>query len=65
MDKFEQIKMIELVKVDDPDSDGGMTLVFQGNKILKIKIVDGKLVSKFEQIYQLPINYKPIQYIYT
>jgi len=48
MDKFEQIKMIELVKVDDPDSDGGMTLVFQGNKILKIKIIDGKLVSKFE-----------------
>jgi len=25
-----------------------MTLVFQGNKILKIKIIDGKLVSKFE-----------------
>ena len=48
MDKFEQIKMVELVKVDDPDSDGGMTLVFQGNKILKIKIIDGKLVSKFE-----------------
>ena len=46
MDKFEQIKMVELVKVDD--SDGGMTLVFQGNKILKIKIIDGKLVSKFE-----------------
>jgi hypothetical protein len=48
MDKFEQIKMIELIKVDDPDSDGGITLVFQGNKILKIKIIDGKLVSKFE-----------------
>ncbi|MCE9617568.1 MAG: hypothetical protein HOO66_05205 [Nitrosarchaeum sp.] len=47
MDKFEQIKMIELVKVDDPDSDGGITLVFQENKILKIKIVDGKLVSQF------------------
>lgn len=47
MDKFEQIKMIELVKVEDPDSDGGITLVFQGNKILKIKIVDGKLVSQF------------------
>ena len=31
MDKFEQIKMIELVKVDDPDSDGGITLVFQEN----------------------------------
>ena len=48
MNKFDQIKMIELVKVKDPDSDGGMTLVFQENKILKIKIVDGKLVSKFD-----------------
>ena len=47
MDKFEQIKMIELVKVEDPDSDGGLTLVFQENKILKIKIVDGKLISQF------------------
>jgi hypothetical protein len=47
MDKFEQIKMIELVKVEDPDSDGGITLVFQENKILKIKIVDEKLVSQF------------------
>jgi len=47
MDKFEQIKMIELVKVEDPDSEGGLTLVFQENKILKIKIVDGKLVSQF------------------
>lgn len=47
MDKFEQIKMIELVKVEDPDTDGGITLVFQENKILKIKIVDGKLVSQF------------------
>jgi hypothetical protein len=47
MDKFEQIKMIELVKVEDPDSDGGITLVFQENKLLKIKIVDGKLVSQF------------------
>lgn len=47
MDKFEQIKMIELVKVEDPDTDGGITLIFQENKILKIKIVDGKLVSQF------------------
>ena len=47
MDKFGQIKMIELVKVEDPDSDGGITLVFQENKTLKIKIVDGKLVSEF------------------
>ncbi len=47
MDKFDQIKMIELVKVEDPDSEGGLTLVFQENKTLKIKIVDGKLVSEF------------------
>jgi hypothetical protein len=39
--------MLELVKVEDPDADGGLTLIFQENKILKIKIVDGKLVSEF------------------
>jgi hypothetical protein len=47
MEKFDQIKMLELVKVEDPDSDGGMTLIFQENKTLKIKVVDGKLVSEF------------------
>ena len=47
MVKFDPIKMLELVKVEDPDSEGGMTLFFQENKTLKIKIVDGKLVSEF------------------
>jgi hypothetical protein len=47
MEKFDQIKMLELVKVEDPDSDNGITLVFQENKVLKIKIVDGKLASEF------------------
>jgi len=47
MEKFDPIKMLELVKVEDPDSDGGMTLIFQENKTLKIKVVDGKLVSEF------------------
>jgi len=47
MGKFDPIKMLELVKVEDPDSYGGMTLIFQENKILKIKVVDGKLVSEF------------------
>lgn len=47
MEKFDSIKMIELVKVEDPNSEGGITLTFQENKILKIKIVDGKLVSEF------------------
>lgn len=47
MDKFEQIKMMELVKVEDPDPDGGLTLIFQEDKKLRIKIADGKLVSEF------------------
>ena len=47
MEKFDKIKMIELVKVEDPDSEGGLTLIFQENKTLKIKVVDGKLISEF------------------
>ena len=47
MDKFEQIKMIELVRVEDPDPDGGLTLTFQGDKKLKIRVAGGKLVSEF------------------
>ncbi len=46
MEKFDPIKMLELVKVEDPDSEGGLTLLFQENKTLKIKVVDGKLVSE-------------------
>ncbi len=46
MEKFNPIKMVELVKVEDPDSEGGVTLVFNDNKQVKIKIVDGKLVSE-------------------
>ncbi len=46
MEKFDPIKMVELVKVEDPDSEGGLTLVFSDNKQVKIKIVDGKLVSE-------------------
>ena len=47
MEKFDPIKMLELVKVEDPDSDGGLTLFFQEDKTMKIKDVDGKLVSEF------------------
>ncbi len=47
MKKYDSIKMVELVKVEDPDSEGGLTLIFEDNKTLKIKIVDGKLVSEF------------------
>ncbi len=47
MGKFDSIKMVELVKIEDPDSEGGLTLIFNDNKILKIKVVDEKLVSEF------------------
>jgi hypothetical protein len=47
MEKFDPIKMLELVKVEDPNSEGGITLFFQENKTLKIKVIDGKLVSEF------------------
>ena len=47
MEKFDAIKMLELVKVEEPDSEGEMTMIFQENKTLKIKVVDGKLVSEF------------------
>jgi len=47
MAKFDEIKMLELVKVEDPDPQGGMTLIFQENKKLQIKVIDGKIVSEF------------------
>lgn len=47
MDKFEQIRMAELVKVEDPDTDGEITLIFQDDKKLKLRIVDGELISEF------------------
>ncbi len=49
MEKYDPIKMIELVKVEDPNSEGGITLVFIDNKQIKIKVVDGKLVSEITQ----------------
>ncbi len=47
MGKYDSIRMVELVKIEDPDSEGGLTLIFQDNKTLKIKVIDGKLVSEF------------------
>lgn len=43
MVKFDGIRMQELVEVQDPDKDGGITLVFQDNRYLQIRIRDGKL----------------------
>ena len=45
MTDYESIKMAELVKIEDTGDE--LTMIFQDNKTLKIKIVDGKLVSEF------------------
>lgn len=44
MTDYEPIKMAELVKVEETDDQ--LTLIFQDNKSVKIKVVDGKLVSE-------------------
>ena len=46
MPKFDAIRMADLTEVQDPDKDGGITLVFKDNKFLHIKIEDGKLVTE-------------------
>jgi|TARA_B110000263_G_scaffold223696_1_gene213606 hypothetical protein len=46
MAKFDGVRMQDLVEVKDPDEDGDLTLVFKDDIRLKIKVVDGKLVSE-------------------
>jgi len=47
MGKYDELRMLELVKIEDSDTGNEVTLFFQENKTLKIKVVDGKLVSEF------------------
>ncbi len=44
MADYESIKMAELLKVEDTGDQ--LTLIFQDNKSVKIRVVDGKLVSE-------------------
>ena len=46
MVKFDGIRMADLVQVQDPDNDGGITLVFNDDKLLHIKLVDGQIVTE-------------------
>jgi len=46
MVKFDAIRMADLTEVQDPDKDGGITLVIKDNKFLHIKIENGKLVTE-------------------
>jgi hypothetical protein len=47
MGKYDELRMLELVKIEDSESGSEVTLFFQENKTLKIKVVDDKLVSEF------------------
>ena len=42
----EEFKMKEIVKIEESDSNDELTVFFTDNKTMKIKIVDGKLVSE-------------------
>ena len=44
MGKYDNIRMAELVKVEDTGDQ--LNLIFQDNKSIKISVVDGKLVSE-------------------
>ena len=46
MAKFDSLRMQDVIEVKDPDEEGGLTLVFKDDIRLKIKVVDGKLVSE-------------------
>ena len=49
MVKFDGIRMQDLIEVKDPDEDGGVTLVFNENKSIQLKVVDGNLVSEVKE----------------
>ena len=46
MVKFDGIRMADLVEVQDPDKDGGITLVFKEDKFLHVKVKDRKIVTE-------------------
>ena len=46
MEKYDGIKMKDLVKAEE--ADGILTLTFTDNKIMKVTIVDGKLSSEVQ-----------------
>ncbi len=47
MGKYDDLRMLEIVKIEESDSGSEVTLFFQENKTLKIKVIDDKLVSEF------------------
>jgi hypothetical protein len=46
MAKYDGLRGQELLEVEDPDKDGGITLIFKDNRLMFIKIKDGKLETQ-------------------
>ncbi len=44
MAKYDGLRGKELLEVEDPDKEGGITLIFKDNRFMFIKLVDGKIV---------------------
>ena len=43
MVKFDGIRMQDLIEVQDPDEEGGITIILKDNRFMFIKVVDGKI----------------------
>jgi len=46
MAKYDGLRGQELLEVEDPDKDGGVTLIFKDNRFMFIKIENGKIVTQ-------------------
>ncbi|MBP2624991.1 MAG: hypothetical protein KAF24_03450 [Nitrosopumilaceae archaeon] len=46
MSKYDGLRGQELLEIEDPDKEGGITLIFKDNRYLFIKIENGKLVTQ-------------------
>ena len=46
MAKFDGLRGQELLEVEDPDKEGGVTLIFKDNRFMFLKIEDGKIVTQ-------------------
>jgi hypothetical protein len=46
MVKYDGLRGQELLEVEDPDKEGGITLIFKDNRYLFIKVRDGKIETQ-------------------
>ena len=46
MVKYDGLRGQELLEVEDPDKDGGITLIFKDNRFMFIKIENDKIVTQ-------------------